>query len=1383
MPGCGAIPDDDLQELRPRNMDTSREKSQDLWGHLRGKQRSLVTKMRRAELQPSVLVHGVRLRRRVTVPVPLLCVVYVCQQRILVSLDCAGSVHLYHEDGRFRGSRQLPWPVVGLLYAAQVQQFVAWTHQELLLLDGSFMLLSRAPVQQGVSSCVYHPSTNLVLSGGRGGVNVWSVGHSGRSLVLQRYLSLGMTAEDMVTALTTDTEAPEVHTCYAACRTGVWDYDLEDGTLRRVRPHLHTRAISSLLYSAQLHLLISGSRDGSINVWDRAGRLVAVLVGHTGPVITLSLISSGTVLASGSEDSSLRTWDLTRQEQMEEQRLSGPVLGLVSFFSNGDHIVSCCSSELHVWQFQHLYQLHCMLGTTVTTIIVHEDLTPSRTLCVCADGTVRLLCTATGQLITKLDVGERLLAAEYCPLQETVTALLGDGHLLKASALTSPMRVVSRMKASSSQSLPCCFCLFSYMVEKKATDIDGTGAGTQQREEGSKEKDNRTKHRLFCIVGLDDGHLRVYNWHSDQLQCDTDAHNPGQVTCLMSSPEKQYIISAGSDLTVKVWRLYPYSEESLSLCMTFYCAQSVRRMCYLQSQLFVAFHDDSSATYTIVQYCLTTGTRSDHLASDDHQDQITGLCSSPGLGLVVSCGRDQMIRIWTEENQLLRLLRLHASPESLSLCSSRGELLVGIQGHICRISLMTLLPQPYKLKIMCIAAPHPPNPGDDLALLSMEDLKAPDHVHRPFINSDYEEKTRQKQEEFSSLSIRDQDLHLIQMGKLRSCKRTKSNKKSRREAMERYLQLMYQQTAGVPIPEQDDFDPDELLRVSGVQEPGTRPFVPLQNSRGFFTDSALGFSMDLVSRGFQTSFLAAGVLPNSALLQLLWPKKIEEDLRLAKRRNPVQPINTQSIVTARERPEVEKEKKSDETEETTEAIAEETGDIDELPSILQDLLAIMTTKNKQSLVPETSSPPLTSPPAENHKQARTTRPQKTRLSRIPRPHPIQTKEPVIPVQPPPRSPAPSPPADQACSTSTILPDDELSVDSPETSELPQIPPFILQFQDQSWFSLVLPEEAQYSEFESRLVQMLLQIGPPMGTQLLHALQTLHQQGHLKSPRLLQTLRDVLSHEADLTACEEQEFVWLCLRFMNDLSCDSGELIVELLVTCTQLQAPHRGRFISLFNEFGVHDPHGFIAKKCSSWDSWEKTGNHREALKKVCEDWLRLWTFRLMDHLHTVTTRNKEPLTSHGEKTRKCQPARSVGGNRSRREERQEHQDYDVTAIDVLNYYCDIREKRELQVLQDCDPGRGSTVLALPPIDSRRALLRLGETEKRERKRNGGNVYALRPLLRSDIIPFINLPVKKVTVHPFIGDTDASAREYFTGSLRQDIQRHFIVQQSYTERY
>lgn len=48
--------------------------------------------------------------------------------------------------------------------------------------------------------------------------------------------------------------------------------------------------------------------------------------------------------------------------------------------------------------------------------------------------------------------------------------------------------------------------------------------------------------------------------------------------------------------------------------------------------------------------------RFDHSPDEDHNDSITGLTSCPRLKLYASGGMDGTIRIWNDENQLIRLV-------------------------------------------------------------------------------------------------------------------------------------------------------------------------------------------------------------------------------------------------------------------------------------------------------------------------------------------------------------------------------------------------------------------------------------------------------------------------------------------------------------------------------------------------------------------------------------------------------------------------------------------------------------------------------------------------------------------------------------------------------
>ncbi len=74
--------------------------------------------------------------------------------------------------------------------------------------------------------------------------------------------------------------------------------------------------------------------------------------------------------------------------------------------------------------------------------------------------------------------------------------------------------------------------------------------------------------------------------------------------------------------------------------------------------------------------------RCDHGPEDDHMDTITGLASCPKMKLIASCSTDDTVRIWNENNVLVRLIKLNARPHSITFCSPKGDLLVGIGDHV-----------------------------------------------------------------------------------------------------------------------------------------------------------------------------------------------------------------------------------------------------------------------------------------------------------------------------------------------------------------------------------------------------------------------------------------------------------------------------------------------------------------------------------------------------------------------------------------------------------------------------------------------------------------------------------------------------------------------------
>lgn len=59
-----------------------------------------------------------------------------------------------------------------------------------------------------------------------------------------------------------------------------------------------------------------------------------------------------------------------------------------------------------------------------------------------------------------------------------------------------------------------------------------------------------------------------------------------------------------SDMVIKLWRVYAFAHETLSLLTSFYCMQTPLYSSVSNNRLGVAFEDHETATYSVVSYHL-----------------------------------------------------------------------------------------------------------------------------------------------------------------------------------------------------------------------------------------------------------------------------------------------------------------------------------------------------------------------------------------------------------------------------------------------------------------------------------------------------------------------------------------------------------------------------------------------------------------------------------------------------------------------------------------------------------------------------------------------------------------------------------------------------------
>ena len=109
----------------------------------------------------------------------------------------------------------------------------------------------------------------------------------------------------------------------------------------------HTSGVSSVLFSPDGSLLVSGGWDGNVIVWDVSSRTQIVPLPHPSEVFSMSFSPDGSLLASGVEDGVI-VWDISSQRPLAALPHTGWI-GSVSFSPDGSLLASGGGGVVIVW--------------------------------------------------------------------------------------------------------------------------------------------------------------------------------------------------------------------------------------------------------------------------------------------------------------------------------------------------------------------------------------------------------------------------------------------------------------------------------------------------------------------------------------------------------------------------------------------------------------------------------------------------------------------------------------------------------------------------------------------------------------------------------------------------------------------------------------------------------------------------------------------------------------------------------------------------------------------------------------------------------------------------------------------------------------------------
>ena len=114
----------------------------------------------------------------------------------------------------------------------------------------------------------------------------------------------------------------------------------------------HSHIVSSLAISADGKLLVSGSWDKMIKIWQLdTGELISTLKGHRDRVYAIALSPDGKIIASGSADKTIKLWHLQTGELLATFTGHANTVTALAFTASGKMLVSgSLDKTIKIWQ-------------------------------------------------------------------------------------------------------------------------------------------------------------------------------------------------------------------------------------------------------------------------------------------------------------------------------------------------------------------------------------------------------------------------------------------------------------------------------------------------------------------------------------------------------------------------------------------------------------------------------------------------------------------------------------------------------------------------------------------------------------------------------------------------------------------------------------------------------------------------------------------------------------------------------------------------------------------------------------------------------------------------------------------------------------------------
>jgi WD40 repeat protein len=227
------------------------------------------------------------------------------------------------------------------------------------------------------------------------------------------------------------------------CTVRVWDAATD--TVRHVWSG-YTSRVNAVALSPTSYTIALCYQDGTVRLWDAIrGSEMRVMDGHTEPVWCVTFSPDGQRIATGSEDYTVRVWDTDKGTQTTIMVGHKKGVTSVAFAPNGQLVASGSDYETaRVWDAVTGAEQHMLCSYTGHNVSVAFAPDSAHIASASHNGTVRVWNAATGAQRITLEDSEGCLGVTYSSDGRWIAAGRVDGSIAAWDAATGTKQHVMR---------------------------------------------------------------------------------------------------------------------------------------------------------------------------------------------------------------------------------------------------------------------------------------------------------------------------------------------------------------------------------------------------------------------------------------------------------------------------------------------------------------------------------------------------------------------------------------------------------------------------------------------------------------------------------------------------------------------------------------------------------------------------------------------------------------------------------------------------------------------------------------------------------------------------------------------------------------------------